>query len=137
MVKRKKTKSNSLIKSVKSLSLSGSKSSSLSGLKSLSISKKSKSISKKSKPQECKYQVMKHTLYEWYHNMFEHLGWMILAKSQGDMEQKIVAYKHSLTKLKQQIECKINVLNDIDKKNDLHIMLDNVEILIKHANKDL
>jgi hypothetical protein len=128
LVKRKKTKSNSLIKSVNSLSISK---------KSKSISKITKSISKKSKPQECKYQVMKHTLYEWYHNMFEHLGWMILAKSQGDMEQKIVAYKHSLTKLKHQIECKINVLNDIDKKNDLHIMLDNVEILIKHANKDL
>jgi hypothetical protein len=128
MVKRKKTKSNSIIKSVNSLSISK---------KSKSISKITKSISKKSKPQECKYQVMKHSLYEWYHNMFEHLGWMILAKSQGDMEQKIVAYKHSLTKLKQQIECKINVLNDIDKKNDLHIMLDNVEILIKHTNKDL
>lgn len=128
MVKRKKTKSkNSSI--VKSNSLLKSTST----LKSLSSLKNST----KSKSKECKYQVMKHTLYEWYHNMFEHLGWMILAKSQGDMEQKIVAYKHSLTKLKQQIECKINVLNDINKKNDLHIMLDNVEILIKHTNKDL
>lgn len=127
MVKRKKSKSTTS----KIVAISNTKSSS---------SKKSKSISNKSlinNDNQCSYQVMKHSLYEWYHNMFEHLGWMILAKSKGDMEEKVIAYKHSLKKLKQQIECKINVLHDIDKKNDLHIMLDNVEVLIKHANKDL
>lgn len=75
-------------------------------------------------------------LNEWYKHMFEKLGWMILAKSYGDMNDKIVTYKHSLIRLRNKIQCKIDSVYDYDKRDDLYIMLRNVNILIAHVKKD-
>jgi len=77
-----------------------------------------------------------HGLHKWYEEMFEHLGWMILAKSKG-YDDKIEVYKNSLKRLKEGIENKISTTKDSDKKDDLKIMWDNLNILITHANKDL
>lgn len=76
-------------------------------------------------------------LNQWYKHMFEKLGWMILAKSYGDMDDKIISYTHSLYRLKDKIKCKIDAMTDLDKRDDLVIMLRNVNILIRHAQKDL
>ena len=75
-------------------------------------------------------------IYAWYKKLFEKLGWMILAKKHG-MVDKTATYKHSLEKLKIAITKKWKNIHDKDKKDDLGIMLENVEILIEHANKDL
>ena len=74
-------------------------------------------------------------IYKWYQDMFEKLGWMVLAKEKG-MMYKIDFYKTGLQKLKCTIVKKHASMNDTDKKKDLEIMLTNVNILIKHANKD-
>ena len=71
----------------------------------------------------------------WYQEMFEQLGWMVLAKEKG-MTYKIAPYKMTLQKLKCSILKRHSSMYDVDKKKDLEIMLHNVEILIKHVNKD-
>jgi hypothetical protein len=65
--------------------------------------------------------------------MFEQLGWMVLAHSNGYMKDKVHSYKQSLSRLEDKLQCKINSIHDIDKKNDLEIMHKNVQILITHV----
>ena len=77
-----------------------------------------------------------HGLHKWQEAKFEKLGWMILAKSKGHMD-KVMAYINSLHRLRQSIIQKINHIHDKDKKEDLKIMLNNVNILCEHADKDL
>ena len=91
----------------------------------------------KTKKYTCKNQATFHALNHWYTDMFEKLGWMVLAKSKGGMNNKIISYKKSLERLCEHIECKKNQVTEIDRKMDLEIMLQNVKILMSHANKDL
>jgi len=76
-----------------------------------------------------------HSISEWYHHVFSTIGWMILAKSNG-YEDKIKCYKNSIERLHHSIENKIYLTREIDKKNDLKIMLRNLDILKEHVNKD-
>ena len=62
---------------------------------------------------------------------------MVLAKKLGDMDHKINAYKISLEKLEEKIECKINTIKESDHKNVLYIMLKNIRILKEHSLMDL
>ena len=43
----------------------------------------------------------------------------------------------TLLRLEEKLQCKINSVMDVDRKNDLIIMLKNVIILRAHAQKDL
>lgn len=92
---------------------------------------------KYNKTKKCKNQATMQGLTRWYVSMFEKLGWMVLAKKLGDMEHKINAYKESLNRIEEKIECKINTVKELDHKNDLHIMLKNIKILKDHAMMDL
>lgn len=74
-------------------------------------------------------------LHKWYVHMFEHLGWMLLAKTHGHME-KVEVYKQSLKRLKIALEERINFMNDVDRKQDLQILHKNLNVLISHTNKD-
>lgn len=75
-------------------------------------------------------------LQEWYKMKFERLGWMILAKERG-MNDKVIAYKNSLNRLEKAIEHKLKYhTKDVDRKDDLNIMLENVAVLKEHVEKD-
>jgi hypothetical protein len=76
-----------------------------------------------------------HGIHEWYKDEFEKLGWMILAKDRG-LTDKINTYKNSLKRLKDSIEHKLTHVKETDRKDDLKIMWNNVNILIAHVDKD-
>jgi len=77
-----------------------------------------------------------HGLQEWYKMKFEKLGWMILAKENG-INEKIFEYKNSLNRLEKAIEHKLKYhTKDIDRKDDLKIMLHDVVVLKQHVEKD-
>lgn len=67
--------------------------------------------------------------------MFEHLGWMILAKEYG-YKDKTYTYKNSLQRLKEMIEKRHKSLKDPDIKKDFEIMKNNLQVLIDHVSKD-
>lgn len=72
----------------------------------------------------------------WFKQVFEKLGWMVLAMKQGD-NNKVIVYLESIVQLKDNIVLKISEVQDVDTKQDLEIMRANVETLIKFANKTL
>ena len=76
-----------------------------------------------------------HGLNHWYKEMFEKLGWMVLAHSRG-MTDKIQTYLNSLERLHMALEQKIAKMQDADNKEDLTVMLKNVEELLSHSQKD-
>jgi hypothetical protein len=69
--------------------------------------------------------------------MFEQLGLMVIAKSKGDMADRIYSYKKSLERLIHKLECKIDAVEEHDRKVDLELMCENVKILSVHAHKYL
>jgi hypothetical protein len=72
----------------------------------------------------------------WFKEVFEKLGWMVLAMKQGNAN-KVTVYLESLVHLRDDIVLKISETHDVDKKQDLEIMRGHVETLIKFANKTL
>jgi hypothetical protein len=81
---------------------------------------------------KCQYPKTMHGLHEWYEEMFERLGWIVLG-NEHNMKDKVTHYKKSLMRLREKLECKHNSVEDKDRKDDLKIMMDNVDVLIKHV----
>jgi hypothetical protein len=105
--------------------------------KSVKRSHVRKSHATKSVSISCKYPATMQGLYQWYKAMFEKLGWMILVKSRGENPAKIMAYKRSLKLLEKKLECKLKSSHDADRKEDVQILLNDLQVLIKHASRDL
>ena len=77
-----------------------------------------------------------HGIIVWYENSFKQLGWMVLAQKFG-YSDKISSYVNSVHRLKKAIQEKMtHRLVISDRKEDLSIMLKNLEVLIEHINKD-
>ena len=74
-------------------------------------------------------------LHQWYEDMFEKLGWMLLAQRNG-WTDKIMSYKNCINRLEDAIENRWKQVKDKDTKQDLYIMLDNVKCLKEHVAKD-
>jgi len=74
-------------------------------------------------------------LNRWYVHMFEELGWMILAKNKGYTD-KTQTYKNSIQRLKNSLENKLHSVHEHDRKEDIKIMLNNLNVLIEHVDKD-
>lgn len=74
-------------------------------------------------------------LHKWYVSMFENLGWMLLAKNNG-WNDKIITYRNSVNRLEEAIFFKHKNTKDEDRKMDLRIMSENVDILKQHIRAD-
>ena len=103
----------------------------------VSKTRRSRSHTGRPKTLHCENPATMQGIIQWYTHMFEKLGWMVLAKSKGGMDDKIISYKKSLKRLEEKIKCKIESVHCIDQNTDLIIMLENVYILTEHAMKDL
>lgn len=82
------------------------------------------------------FEATYHGLHKWHSHMFEHLGWMVLAKSHKH-DYKVAAYKKSLDHLKKALEDKISHVREEDRRQDLKILLANVVSLIAFIDKHL
>jgi len=83
----------------------------------------------------CKHKSTYIGLHQWFKSEYEKLGWMVLAKSKG-MHEKVRAYVHSVQRLHDHLECKIQETMDKDRLDDLTIMLQDVKILLAHCKHD-
>ena len=93
-----------------------------------------RTVTKRNK--HCDDQATSHGLKQWYQSMFEKFGWIILAQSKGYMKDKIHSYKEGLLRLQDKLECKIDDIQDPDRKKDLEIMHKNLQVLIEHVKRD-
>jgi len=75
-----------------------------------------------------------HGLHKWFELKFEKLGWMAVAKEHGNT-LKVRSYLQSVKHLKECLEDKMKTVHDLDRKDDLRIMCNHVEILSKAAHK--
>ena len=77
-----------------------------------------------------------HGLSHWHKHVFEHLGWMVLAKAKG-MHDKVTVYKHSIKCLLSSIEHVMGEYKDSDRKHDLRVMHSHVVELDRFVAKNL
>ena len=80
------------------------------------------------------YYATNHGLENWHKHMFEHLGWMILAKDNG-YKTKVKGYLESIDHLENALEERLSLIEEEDRKLDMKILLHNVKILKKNANR--
>lgn len=74
-------------------------------------------------------------LNQWNKQIFENLGWMILAHKHNHNDSTD-AYIVNIRNLGKAIDEKIQQTENKDKKKDLNIMKKNLDILLKHCLKD-
>jgi hypothetical protein len=81
-----------------------------------------------------KHQCTMNGLNHWFEAKFEKLGWMALAKEHGH-DLIVRSYLQSISHLKECLKDKINAVHDVDRKDDLKIMLEHTETLSRAAHK--
>jgi hypothetical protein len=69
-----------------------------------------------------------HGLHEWHKNLFEKMGWMVLAKEKG-YDYKIADYKKSINRLMESLKHVMGEYTDLDSKHDLKVLMTHVECL--------
>ena len=86
-------------------------------------------------PKKLEYPISMKGLKEWYNEVFEKLGWMVLA-SRDDRETKLTSYKEGIIRLQAALKEKHTYVTDVDEKKDIEIYLYNLDALIAHVSKD-
>ena len=81
-----------------------------------------------------KHECTMNGLNHWFEAKFEKLGWMAIANEYG-YDLKVASYLKSISHLKECIKDKIDTVHDLDRKDDLKIMLNHTETLISAAHK--
>ena len=80
-------------------------------------------------------------LYCWYKHLFEKLGWMVLSKKEYPNDNhtinKINCYIESIEKLHDALRVENHNFRTDSEKHDIRVMRNKLEILLKHAKKDL
>ena len=97
-------------------------------------SSRSHSSSQSSSHSKNTHQCTMNGLNHWFESKFEKLGLMALAKEHGN-DLKVRSYLQSISHLKECLSDKISSVHDLDRKDDLKIMLDHTETLSIAANK--
>jgi len=72
-------------------------------------------------------------LHKWHDHMFEHLGWMAMAKKNNN-HLKMDAFLDGINKLSNCLVRKLENTRDFDRKQDLEILLNNLMCLKDCAN---
>jgi len=73
-------------------------------------------------------------LHKWHKHMFEHLGWMAMAKKHGN-DLKIRCYMDTIERLMECLKRKMASTKDEDRKGDLQILMDNTDCLRECAKR--
>jgi len=79
-----------------------------------------------------KHEATMDGISHWYHHLFTHFGWMILAKAKGN-KSKVRMYKKSISELLKTIEHTIPEYQESNRKRDLKILMKHVEVLKVHS----
>lgn len=76
------------------------------------------------------YHTTVHGLEKWHQHVFEHLGWMVLAK-RDKRTYKLAAYKQGVKHLHDALVERLRTIQNPDQKYDLEQILFNVKTLQK------
>ena len=77
-----------------------------------------------------------HGLHGWMAHVFEHLGWMVLAKKYGYAD-KLVSYESSVDRLADALEKRLEIVQESDRKVDLMSLHKDVMVLKAFIAKNL
>ena len=67
-------------------------------------------------------------LHKWHNHMFEHLGWMVMARKHNN-QLKLDAFMDGINRLHECLTNKLRKTHDYDRKQDLNILIDNIMCL--------
>jgi hypothetical protein len=81
------------------------------------------------------YDVTKYGLRKWYHAMISKLGWLVIADKNGD-KTKIKEYGKTLVKLYKSLMKKKESFKNENRKTDVDIMMNDIEIIYSHFKYD-
>ena len=73
-----------------------------------------------------------HSLTMWHKHLFEHFGWMIMAKAKG-YGYKVRSYKKSIREFLRTAEKSLNEYEESNRKRDVKILWNQVMVLKNHA----
>lgn len=89
-------------------------------------------------PEKCEgsnsHEVTMHGLEKWMKYKFEKLGWMLLAKRDGN-DIKTIAYLDSIDRLKASLKTKLGQVEEKDRAKDIQIVWNKVCVLDAAAKK--
>lgn len=89
------------------------------------------------------YYIMHNTTFnglnEWYKHVFEKFGWLILCLNETNdhAQDKFKHYVKKILNLREKIGTKIKEVQDNDKRNDLIIMQEHLDILYNYIKNNI
>jgi hypothetical protein len=75
-----------------------------------------------------KYEVTMNSLFRWHKHLFEHFGWMILAKAKG-YGYKVTKYKRSISEFVKAAEKLLSEYREDNRKHDIKVLWKQAKVL--------